>query len=124
MSIDSDWFNRLAFVVAGILGAGGVAAAAGASHYSGDERVLGAVALVALTHAATFLALGLASTTGRLLRAGALVIGAGVGIFCLDLTVRHIFDVALMPITAPIGGMAMIAGWTLIAIAGAFGRRG
>ena len=124
MSTDSDWFNRLALIVAGILGTGGVAAAAGASHYSGDERVLGAVALVALTHAAAFLALGLASKTGPLLRVGALVIGAGVGIFCFDLTVRHVFDVALMPAAAPIGGMVIIAGWTLIAVTGAFGRRG
>ena len=123
MSTDSSWFNRLALVVAGILGAGGVAAAAGASHYSGDERVLGAVALVALTHAAAFLALGLVSTTGRLLRVGALVVGAGVCLFCIDLVIRDVFQFALMPIAAPIGGIAIIAGWTLIAVAGAIGRR-
>ena len=123
MLTDADWFNRLALIVAGIFGAGGTAAAAAASH-SANERVLGALALVALTHAAVFLAFGLSTVTGRLLRGGALIIGAGVGLFATDLAVRHVFDHALFPMAAPIGGMMIIAGWTLISIAGVIGRRG
>jgi uncharacterized membrane protein YgdD (TMEM256/DUF423 family) len=50
MQSDIDWFSRLTILLAGILGAAGVAAAAGASH-SDDTRVLGALALIALSHA-------------------------------------------------------------------------
>jgi hypothetical protein len=44
-----DWFNRLAILVAGLLGAGGVAAAAVSTHAGGP--LLQPLALVALTQA-------------------------------------------------------------------------
>ncbi len=53
-----DWFSRTATAIAGILGAVGIIAAAGASH-AGDERILGALSLIALTQAPALLALGL-----------------------------------------------------------------
>lgn len=123
MQNETNWFNRLALAIAGMLGAGGTAAAAAASHTSGDETLLGAVALFALGHAGVFLAFGLSSVGGRFLRFGALVLGAGVAVFCIDLAIRGVFDITLLAGTAPFGGMAMIAGWTLIAIAGAIGWR-
>lgn len=122
MSSHPDWFNRFALVAAGIFGAGGVGAAASASH-SGDERAFGAVALIALTHAGAFLALGLSSANTELLRAGALVIAAGVCLFSLDLSARQLFDQALFPMSAAAGGSAIIAGWALVAISGVVGRR-
>lgn len=122
MLSNANWFSRFALGVAGILGAGGTAAAALASH-AGDERVLGAVALVALTHAAAFLAFGLSPLRSRSLRAGGLVIGAGVFLFAADLLLRHILDYGLFPMAAPAGGTMIIAGWTLIAVAGTIGKR-
>jgi uncharacterized membrane protein YgdD (TMEM256/DUF423 family) len=61
------WFNRLAIAVAGILGAAGVAAAVGATH-TGDQAILGPLALIALTQAPAVLALGLFAGSGRIVR--------------------------------------------------------
>lgn len=122
MTSESGWFNRLALAAAGILGAGGVAAAAGASH-GGDRRLLGAVALIGLTHAAALLAIGLAPATGRFLRLGAVLIGAGACLFAADLAVRDLLGRALFAMSAPVGGTAMIAGWLVIAVAGVSGWR-
>lgn len=108
-----DWFNRLAIAVAGILGAAGVIAAAGASH-AGDARVLGALALIALTQAPALLALGLLATTQFVVRIATTLVGLGALVFCADLAARHFTAAALFPMSAPIGGSAMILGWALL----------
>jgi uncharacterized membrane protein YgdD (TMEM256/DUF423 family) len=118
----ADWFSRLTLFFAGMLGAAGVAAAAGASH-SADARVLGALALIALGHAPTLLAFGLASVPGTVLRSGAVVIALGTSLFCADLAARHFFGNALFPMSAPFGGTAIIAGWLIVAVGGLLSRR-
>jgi uncharacterized membrane protein YgdD (TMEM256/DUF423 family) len=117
MTTDIDWFGRLAIFLAGILGAAGVAAAAGASH-SEDPRVLGALALIALSHAPALLAFGLIAVQGRVLRVGAVVIALGACLFCADLAARHFLGGALFPMSAPFGGTAIIAGWIIVAVGG------
>ena len=54
MPSDADWFSRLTIFLAGILGAAGVAAAAGARQRR--SAVLRALALIALSHAPALLA--------------------------------------------------------------------
>jgi uncharacterized membrane protein YgdD (TMEM256/DUF423 family) len=115
-------FGRLMLLFAGVLGAGGVIAAAAGSHSDGD-RLLGAVALIALTQAPAVLAFGLMSPTGWLLRAGAIAIGVGACLFSGILAVRQVFDVVMLPMSAPLGAGATIVGWLLVAIAGLAGRR-
>jgi uncharacterized membrane protein YgdD (TMEM256/DUF423 family) len=115
MRNDIDWFGRLTIFLAGILGAAGVAAAAGASHTE-DTRVLGALALIALSHAPALLAFGLASVTGKVLRVGAVVIALGACLFSADLAARHFLGSALFPMSAPFGGTAIIAGWLIVAV--------
>jgi uncharacterized membrane protein YgdD (TMEM256/DUF423 family) len=122
MSAHLDWFGRLMLLFAGALGAGGVIAAAAGSHSDGD-RLLGAVALIALTQAPAVLAFGLMSPTGWLLRAGAIAIGVGACLFSGILAVRQVFDVVMLPMSAPLGAGATIVGWLLVAIAGLAGRR-
>ena len=122
MSNNANWFNRLALFLAGVLGAGGVAAAAGASH-ADDDRILGALSLIGLSHAAVFVAFGLSSITAPLLRSGALIVGIGVCLFSADLSARYFFGQALFPMSAPFGGGTIIVGWLVIAIAGLAGRR-
>jgi uncharacterized membrane protein YgdD (TMEM256/DUF423 family) len=117
MQREIDWFGRLTIFLAGILGAAGVAAAAGASHTE-DTRVLGALALIALSHAPALLAFGLASVTGKVLRAGAIVIALGACLFSADLAARHFLGGALFPMSAPFGGTAIIAGWLMVAVGG------
>jgi uncharacterized membrane protein YgdD (TMEM256/DUF423 family) len=117
MPSDVDWFSRLTIFLASVLGAAGVAAAAGASH-SNDPRVLGALALIALSHAPALLTFGLSSVTGGLLRVGAIVIAVGACFFCADLAARHFLGSALFPMSAPFGGTAIIAGWLIVAVGG------
>jgi uncharacterized membrane protein YgdD (TMEM256/DUF423 family) len=117
MPSDADWFSPLTIFLAGLLGAAGVVAAAGASHAE-DTRILGALALVALTHAPALLAFGLSSVQGRLLRIGAMVIAMGACVFCADLATRHFLGSALFPMSAPFGGTAIIAGWLIVAVGG------
>lgn len=116
-----DRFNRLAIVLAGLLGAGGVAAAAAASHEGG--ALLAPLSLIALSHAPALLAVGLSAVTAIGVRSGALVLGIGAFLFCADLGAKHLWGVSLFPYAAPIGGTAMIAGWAIVAVAGLFARR-
>jgi uncharacterized membrane protein YgdD (TMEM256/DUF423 family) len=115
-----DRFNRLMLLLAGLLGAGGVAAAAASAH-TGDA-LLQPLALIALTQAPALLAFGLVPVRGICLRAGALAIGGGAALFCADLAVRHILGPHLFPYAAPIGGTAMIAGWFAVAVGGLLHR--
>jgi uncharacterized membrane protein YgdD (TMEM256/DUF423 family) len=116
-----DWFTRLAIVIAGLLGAAGIAAAAGATH-TGDTRLLGALALVALTQAPAILALTLLgrSIVFRIATAG---IALGAVVFSADIAMRHFTGSGLFPMSAPLGGILMIAGWLAVAVAGAMSRR-
>lgn len=117
-----DWFSRLMLVFAGALGSGGIAAAAASSHFV-DDRVLGAVALIALTHAPAALAFGLVSPTSPLLRTGAISIAAGACLFSGILAARQLLGWTLMPGLAPASAIAAVAGWLLVASVGLFGRR-
>jgi uncharacterized membrane protein YgdD (TMEM256/DUF423 family) len=120
--MSNDWFTRLTIAAAGILGATGIMAAAAASH-AGDERILGALALIALTHAPALLAIGLLAARQTLIRIATTLIGLGALIFCADLAVRHFTAIALFPMSAPIGGSAMILGWALLVPAAFMLRR-
>jgi uncharacterized membrane protein YgdD (TMEM256/DUF423 family) len=115
-------FTRIAIATAGILGATGVIAAAAASH-AGDERILGNLALIALTQAPAILALGLYAPATLLSRIATVCIGAGALLFSADLAVRHFTGHGLFPMSAPIGGSAMILGWALLVPAAVLLRR-
>jgi uncharacterized membrane protein YgdD (TMEM256/DUF423 family) len=99
-----------------------MAAAAAASH-AGDERILGPLALIALTQAPALLAIALAAPAGRIFRAGAILIALGAVIFTADLALRHFTGNRLFPLSAPIGGTAMIAGWLVLAVCGLLKRQ-
>lgn len=121
MPTDFDWFSRLIVAVAGILGLAGIIAAAAASH-DGDERILGSLALIALTQAPAVLALGLYGS-GMVFRVAAAVIAFGAVVFCADLAMRHFTGGRLFPMSAPLGGAAMIAGWLVVVLAAILTRR-
>jgi len=119
--VSSDWFTRLMLFFAGLLGAGGVAAAAASAHTG--AALLQSLALVALTQAPALLAFGLVPVRSAGLRTGALIVAAGALLFAADLAVRHFLGPHLFPYAAPVGGTAMIAGWALVGIAGLLARR-
>lgn len=128
MQKTSDAFSALLAAFAGLMGAGGVAAAAASAHMPGGAR-LSSVALILIAHAAAILALTLRSRetglAGRLWLASALVLALGAALFSADIALLTLRGVRLFPMAAPTGGVAMIVGWLIASGAGVaeFARR-
>ena len=108
--------------LAGLLGGGGVALAAAASH-GGDTHFLGSASTMCLAHAPALLALYAGYDRIRTAPLAALLLGLGTLIFAGDLISRHFGGSSLFPLAAPTGGLGMIAGWAAITL-GAFFRTG
>ncbi|WP_137129489.1 DUF423 domain-containing protein [Rhizobium sp. FY34] len=100
-------------MLSGFLGACGVMLAAGASHGE-DARLLGAASTMCLAHAPVLLALYIANHRIKTANSAALVLGLGTLMFCGDLLSRHFGHGSLFPMAAPVGGLAMIAGWVVL----------
>ena len=113
--------QRLTIMAAGLIGAIGVMSAAAASH-AGESRNLSAIAAICLAHGPVLLALGLASH-GRVFNVSTLLMVFGTVVFAADLGVREWLGHGLFPGAAPIGGVAMIAGWLALVLAGAVSAR-
>lgn len=98
-------------LVAGLLGAAGVAAAALAAHggYGDSLRIASEFALV---HAVLAITLVLRAP-GRAATIAAAIVLLGALLFCGDLALRAIASRPLAPMAAPTGGFLMIAGWLL-----------
>lgn len=110
--------GRVLILAAGLCGAAGVALSAAAAHLGG--AFVGTAASFLLMHAPVFLATGLLGAN-RILRVGSLVLLVGLLLFCGDLLARDFLGSRLFPLSAPIGGTLLIAGWLVIA-ASALGR--
>ena len=109
-----------------LMGAGGVALAAAATHTGGGQLgqtaatflILHAAALLGLT--ACIRAFAEAAFVRALLLAGA-GLGLGTIIFSADLAARAFAGARLFPMAAPIGGSLMILGWLALAAVFIFG---
>ena len=112
--------GRLLVAAGGIVGAAGVALSAAAAHRGG--AFTGTAANFLLMHAPVFLVVGLAGAN-RCLRIASLVLLAGLLLFCGDLLARDFLGSRLFPMSAPIGGTLLIAGWLAIAISALWRRR-
>lgn len=119
MGLLMSMLSRTLMIFAGLLGAAGVAAAAGASH--GESRNLSAIATIFLAHAPALLALAMLGK-GRVLSVASLVLALGAMVFGGDLALREWAGHGLFPGAAPLGGGAMILGWLGVAIAGVAGK--
>jgi len=121
-----DVWTRILFLLAGLLGAAGVAGAAVATHVGGGA-VLETAAYFLILHAAALVGLvALALSLGRggtLLRIGASVLALGVVLFTGDLASRALLETKLLGGSAPFGGSLMIAGWLVVAITALVARR-
>lgn len=107
---------RLLPALAGLFGAAGVALAAAASHV-GDTHLLGNASLMCLIHAPALLGLSILAERRRSVLLSAWLIAPGTALFTLDLLSRHFRGEGLFPMAAPTGGMLMIAGWLVLAVA-------
>jgi uncharacterized membrane protein YgdD (TMEM256/DUF423 family) len=103
---------RILVFAGGLCGAAGVALSAAAAHLGG--AFVGTAASFLIMHAPVFLAVGLAGAN-RILRIGSLVLLVGLVLFCGDLLARDFVGSRLFPMSAPIGGSLLIAGWLAIA---------
>jgi uncharacterized membrane protein YgdD (TMEM256/DUF423 family) len=117
---------RLLVVLAGAMGAAGVALAAASAHQPDATRLASASSML-LFHAPAVLAavllverrvihmqLGLAAALGFVIAAA---------LFAGDLTLRQYAGHSLFPMAAPTGGTLLILSWLLLAVAAIWPRR-
>ena len=109
----SVW-NMALVVVAGLMGASGVALAAAGAHAGGANLATAATFL--LIHAAAVSAIALHGG-GALFSLSATLLAAGACLFAGDIAVRFWGAARLFPMAAPSGGFGMIAGWLCLASA-------
>lgn len=119
--------NRVFILLAGIAGAIGVALAARDAHpgeviISSQTDLLKTASTILTIHAAALLAIGVATTGGRILSAGGAVLTLGLILFCGELTLHALTGEGAFVYAAPIGGVLLILGWLIVAC-GAFVRR-
>lgn len=101
-------WNTILVVVAGLMGASGVALAAAGAHAGGANLATAATFL--LIHAAAVTAIGLHGG-GAFFSFAASLLALGACLFAADLSVRVWGAARLFPMAAPAGGFGMIAGW-------------
>ncbi|MDX8464090.1 DUF423 domain-containing protein [Mesorhizobium sp. VK23B] len=109
----SNGGSRILVLAGGLVGAAGVALSAAAAHLGG--AFTGTAASFLLMHAPVFLAIGLIGGN-RCLRLASLVLLVGLLLFSGDLLARDFLGSRLFPMSAPMGGTLLIAGWLVIAV--------
>lgn len=110
--------RSLTLLAAGLMGVLGVATAAAASHGS-DPRLMAGASAMCLAHAPALVGLHAAWPSLRTAPAAALLLILGTALFAGDLLFRNWSGHGLFPMSAPTGGVTMMAGWLAVA-AGAF----
>jgi uncharacterized membrane protein YgdD (TMEM256/DUF423 family) len=117
---------RALIVLAGLMGADGVALAAGAAHLP-DATRLAAASSMLLFHACAVLASVALAERGLLHGRIGLVACFGfvvaASLFAGDLTLRQYAGHSLFPMAAPTGGTLLIVSWLLLALSAAWPRR-
>ena len=109
----------LDLMLAGLLGAGGVADAALATHVTGGGP-LASAAEIMMVHAAAIVGL-VALRRGDPTMPGlvgkiALAMGLGAAVFGADVTLLTFSGNRLFPMAAPIGGSVLIASWAALLV--------
>ena len=112
--------NRAMLAAAGVCGAIGVATAAAASH--GGKADLGIAANFLQLHAPVLIGIALLARN-RVATAAGWVLIVGLALFCGDLAARSYLAASPLPLAAPIGGLALIVGWLLVALSAFVGWR-
>ncbi len=118
--------DRIILALGSLAGLLGVALAAAAAHLA-PTGSLQTAAQFLLFHAGPLLALGGLSGGGYLrpgparLAAAGLVLG--LVLFCGDLSLRALAQTPLFPMAAPSGGLLLMLGWALAALAALLPRR-
>ncbi|GJQ54064.1 MAG: membrane protein [Rhodocyclaceae bacterium] len=117
---------RIAIILAGAMGACGVALAAASAHLP-DATRLGSASSMLLFHAAAILGAE-ALTRHTLVRHSLGVLAAfgfvlGAALFAGDLTMRQYLGHGLFPMAPPTGGTILLLSWLVLATGAAWPRR-
>lgn len=115
-------FRSATLLVAGLMGLAGVVTAAAASHGS-DPRLMAGASAMCLAHAPALIALYAAWPSLRIAPLAALLLILGTALFACDLVFRHSAGHGLFPMSAPTGGVLMMAGWLAVAFGAFLPRR-
>lgn len=106
--------DRTLMAAACLAGLLGVAASAAAAHIAGADSLKTAAQFL-LFHAPAIIAFAALASAGgvrpSLARAAAALLVLGLCLFCGDLAMRALLQRALLPMAAPTGGFALMAGW-------------
>lgn len=119
--MNANLFPRLTLLLAGLIGAAGVAFSAMAAHGE-DPRLIGAAAAACMAQAPALLALSLGWDKIRTALPASLLIGLGCALFAGDLLFRNKYGYGLFPMSAPTGGTMMILGWLAVGLGAIFKR--
>ena len=118
--------ERALLALGAVSGCLGVALAAAAAHGPGGTS-LETSSRFLLMHAPALIGLAAASAAGLGQRALTVLAGAllalGLALFSGDLAYRAFRSAALFPTAAPIGGLLLMGGWALVAVAAVMGGR-
>lgn len=112
----SDWWR----LIAGMLGAAGVALAAAAAHVLAEPGAAAAVeraSVIAMVHAAALLAA--APLPGRAAGLACLGFALGTALFSGSIALRHLAGAAAAGPFAPAGGICLILAWVCLALTAA-----
>lgn len=117
---------RLAVVLAGLMGAAGVALAAASAHQPDATRLASASSML-LFHASAVIGAALLTGHGIALRGLGLTATfgfvAGAALFAGDLVLRQYAGHGLFTMAAPTGGTLLILSWLVLALAALWPRR-
>jgi uncharacterized membrane protein YgdD (TMEM256/DUF423 family) len=118
---------RVLVVLAGAMGAAGVALAAASAHQPDATRLASASSML-LFHASAVLAAVLLAERRIIHRQFGLAAAFGfvvaTALFAGDLTLRQYAGSSLFPMAAPTGGTLLIVSWLMLAAAAIWPRRG
>jgi uncharacterized membrane protein YgdD (TMEM256/DUF423 family) len=118
--------DRLLIVLGAFAGLTGVALSAAAAHLAGGAG-LATPANFLLFHAPVPIIAAMLARAGAanrwLARAAAILVVAGLVMFCGSLTLTALKGMRLFANAAPVGGVALMAGWAMLAIASLIGQR-
>lgn len=111
--------SRLVLALCGLYGAAGVGLMAAGTHAAGPNATTAGQML--LFHASAAMAATLARRDGHLApglgRIAVALLLAGTALFAADLSSLAFCGARLFPMAAPSGGMTMIFGWAVLAVA-------
>ncbi len=118
----TDRIRPLILFLSGIVGGGGVALAAAASH-GGDGQLFGSAAQICLAQGPALLALYAGYARIRTAAVAGLLIALGTLLFTGDLLSRQFTGAGLFAMAAPTGGTTIMIGWLFVALGAFFAPR-